>query len=141
MNYKNITIRIENVSDSQKSDLQLAEKLLGLMNSVINMSPETSLTYKGQNFIAIGYDSIWVTNHISNIIKLSPKNYKEFALEELEVENLNSDRIAFQIYVDRNIYFHTKHLESIPDSGGTLSETLRSLIQSLNSFSSDSSIL
>lgn len=87
MEYKNITVQVDSLSDSQKSDLELAERLLSNINSVRGVEHNiVKLNYSDDKFsiTQTGYQHTFLIRDIQFAIKGNFQNHKEFILDTFQ---------------------------------------------------------
>lgn len=86
MNYENITHNLENISDKQKTDLELAEKLSNIINLLKpNHINKVVLSYDGEKFNpVIGFLNAFLAEDINTTIKGDIENHKSFILKTVQ---------------------------------------------------------
>lgn len=86
MNYENITHNLENISDKQKTDLELAEKLSNIINLLKpNHINKVVLSYDGEKFNpVIGFLNTFLAEDINTTIKGDIENHKFFILKTVQ---------------------------------------------------------
>jgi len=132
MEYKNIEVQVDSLSESQKLDLELAEKLLGFMNSLVT-NPST-LSYNGSNFslVKFGHASFWILKDINFAIKrdvkltidfLSNKFNEELTSYNNRVPSDNKEP-SFQIFKNRFFSYYKSYPKHIFSEEGNAELTL-----------------
>ena len=86
MAYKNIIHNIENISDKQTSDLELAEKLSDIINLLKpNHVNKVTLRFDGKKFHPLdGFLNTFLANDINTAIKDDVENHKSFILKTIQ---------------------------------------------------------